>query len=212
MFQAYCISCLTTGRQYIGVTGRSLVQRWHEHVYDSTRRQTALARAIAKHGRHNFSIDPICSFRTWADACAIEDVLIRQWGSMAPNGYNVMPGGKGRGVGFKPSAEAVERSAAKHRGRPCHPNTLAAATARRGQPKPAGHGEKVAAALRGRARSDSTKAKIAAYWAERRANGEFKTAEPCAHARKAASAAIAKIPFPLAQHIARTWKPVEQCA
>lgn len=29
-------------------------------------------------------------------------------------------------------------------------------------------------------------------------------------ARKAASAAIAKIPFPLAQHIARVWKPLEQ--
>jgi len=31
-------------------------------------------------------------------------------------------------------------------------------------------------------------------------------------ARKAASAAIAKIPFPLSQHIARTWKPMEACA
>ena len=31
-------------------------------------------------------------------------------------------------------------------------------------------------------------------------------------ARKAASAAIAKIPLPLSQHIARTWKPMELCA
>lgn len=31
------------------------------------------------------------------------------------------------------------------------------------------------------------------------------------HARKAASAAIAKIPFPLALHIARAWKPMELC-
>ena len=31
-------------------------------------------------------------------------------------------------------------------------------------------------------------------------------------ARKAASAAIAKIPFPLSQHIARAWKPMELCA
>ena len=208
MFQAYLISCLTSGRRYVGVTGRTLRQRWNEHVYDSSRRETALARAIAKHGRHSFTIEAICSFRTWSDACAAEDGLIQQLGTMAPNGYNVMPGGKGRGVGFKPSADSVERSAAKHRGLPCHPNTIAAGKARRGQRKPAGHGEKVAAALRGIPRTDATKAKIAAYWAARRANGDFKTAKPYAHARKAASAQIARIPFPLARYIAQVFKPV----
>lgn len=212
MFQAYLVTCLITGRRYVGVTGRPLAKRWSEHVYDSRRRHTALARAIAKHGRENFTIEAICSFRTWADACATEDVLIRQHGTTAPNGYNVMPGGEGRGVGFKPSAASVERSAAKHRGLPCHPNTRAAAQARRGQKKPVGHGAKVAAALRGVPRSEATKAKLAAYWAKRRANGEFKTTEPYANhakssARKAASAVIAKIPFLLARHIARAWKP-----
>ena len=207
MFQAYLINCLTTGRQYIGVTGRPLVKRLNEHVYDSTRRQTALARAIAKHGRRNFMIEAICSFRAWSDASAVEDGLILQCGTMVPNGYNLMPGGRGRGVGFKPSAESVERSAAKHRGRPCHPNTRAAAIARKGQKKPQGHGAKVAATLKGRQRSEATKEKLRVYWAKRRAAGEFKTPMPYAHARKAASAAIAKIPFTLARHIARTWKP-----
>lgn len=175
VFQAYLLICIKTGRQYIGVTGRSLAKRWHEHVYDSKRRQTSLARAIAKHGARSFTIEAICSFRTWDDACSSEDTLIRQWDTRSPNGYNMMPGGRGRGVGFKPSAESVERSAEKHRGLPAHPNTIAAARARRGIGKPEGHGAKVAAALKGKPRSEETKTKIRAYWADRRERGEFKT-------------------------------------
>ncbi|MCR4297556.1 MAG: GIY-YIG nuclease family protein [Gallionella sp.] len=216
MFQAYLITCLTSGRQYVGVTGRPFAKRWNEHVYDSTRRKTALARAIAKHGRSNFTIEALCSFGTWADACAAEDGLIQQHGTMAPNGYNVMPSGKGRGVGFVPSAESVERSAAKHRGLPCHENTRAAAVATHlGKPKSAEHCKRIAAARTGTTRTEATKEKIRAAWAKRRANGEFKTAEPYAHAskaRKAASAAIAKIPAPLARYIAQIYYPREMAA
>ena len=185
MFQAYIISCRVSTRCYVGITGRSLARRWSEHVYDAKRGRTVLARAIAKYGPENFSIEPICGFRSWADAQAVEDALIRQHGTMAPTGYNSMPGGRGRSVGFKPSPEAIERSAAAHRGLPCHPNTIAAAHARKGTRKPAGHGARVAASRRGKRRSAETKAKIAAYWAARRAAGEFKTAHAYAHTRRA---------------------------
>jgi group I intron endonuclease len=145
MFQAYIITCGVSARRYVGITGRSLAKRWSEHVYDAKRGRTVLARAIAKYGPENFSIESICGFRSWASAQTVEDALIRQHGTMAPAGYNSMPGGRGRSIGFKPSPEAIERSAAAHRGLPCHPNTIAAAHARKGVPKPLGHRAKIAA-------------------------------------------------------------------
>lgn len=185
MFQAYLISCLIDGKVYVGITSRPLKARWAEHLYDSRtkRAATTVSRAIAKHGAESFRIEAICSARSWDDLQEVEKILIAQYGSLAPNGYNLREGGEGA-FGRKPSADAVERSAAKHRGKPCHPNTRAAAIAKKGVKKPDGFGEKIAAARRGTARSEETKAKIAAYWAARREAGEFKTSAPYEHSSR----------------------------
>lgn len=184
-FQAYLITCAVNDRHYVGVTSRTLKRRWAEHLYDARSRHAkmAISRAIAKHGAENFHIDAVCCANSWEDICAVESILIAQHGTRAPNGYNLSDGGDGA-FGVKKTAESVERSAAKHRGKPCHPNTLAAAHARKGQKKPLGHGAKVAAILRGVPRSDATKAKLSAYWAQRRSNGDFKSSKPYEHARK----------------------------
>ena len=190
MFQAYIIRCLIDGKVYVGITSRSLAHRWNEHLYASRqrpRRQTISA-AIAKHGASNFQMEPICSALSWGAICESERELILQYDCLAPRGYNLRSGGEGS-FGCTRSAESIERSAAKHRGKPCHPNTIAAARARRGVPKPAGHGSKVSAALKGRSRTDETKAKIRAYWAKRRAAGEFKTTEAYAHYSKSSTPA-----------------------
>lgn len=210
MFQAYIIRCLKNGKRYIGITSRGLKRRWTEHLYDAGRSHMAISRAIAKHGKEAFQIEPLCSAQSWNEICAIERALIDQHGTRAPRGYNISEGGDGP-FGIVRNPDAVERSASKHRGRPCHPNTIAAARAQRGIPKPAGHGAKVSAALVGKPRSEKTKAKLRTYWAARRQAGDFKTERPYAHARrKQASAMIAKIPVPLARHIAATFKP-KQC-
>ncbi len=209
MFQAYIISCLANGKVYIGVTSRGLRQRWNEHMYDAREGRTdmAISRAISKHGAENFAIQAVASARTWEDICAIEAILIVQRGCRAPSGYNVSQGGEGP-FGSIRSPESVERSAAKHRGKPCHPNTRAASRlAHKGKPKSAAMRAKVSAAKLGKPRSAATKEKLRAYWASRRAVGEFKTVEPYAHARKMASAMIAKIPLPLSRHIASMYRP-----
>lgn len=214
LFQAYLITCSATGKRYVGITSRMLKQRWAEHVYDSrsNRQRTALGRAIAKHGADAFTIEPLCCARTWEDICHAERLLIEQWRTKAPRGYNLSDGGAGA-FGVKKSADSVERSAAKHRGRPCHPNTRAASVAaHKGVGKTSQNRERIAVANRGKPRSEETKAKLRAYWAKRRMAGDFKTSEPYGHssksnARKAAAARIAKIPLPLACHIARCYLP-----
>lgn len=182
VFQAYVIRCLIDGKIYVGITSRSLRQRWNEHLYASRKRHVrqTISSAIAKHGSQNFEIEAVCSARTWADICEAEKALIVQYDCLAPRGYNLRDGGEGV-FGCKRSAESIEQSAAKHRGKPCHPNTVAAAHLRRGVPKPAGHGAKVSAALTGMRRSEETRAKLSAYWAARRASGDFETTKPYAN-------------------------------
>lgn len=209
MFQAYLITCRVNGRQYVGITSRGVDRRWAEHLFDSRAdtKRMAVTRALAKHGPENFTIEAICSASTWDGICAVESLLIVQHGTRAPCGYNVSAGGAGP-FGVKRTADQIERSASKHRGLPCHPNTRAAAVrTHKGKPKGAEHRAKISASRIGKPRSAETKAKIAAYWAERRAAGAFKTAEPYGHARKAASARIAKIPMALSTHIARVYRP-----
>lgn len=186
LFQAYLIACSITGRGYIGVTSRTIKQRWSEHFYDARQgvKGMAISRAITKYGAENFSIEPICSARSWQDICAMEAVLIMQNGTRAPNGYNLSDGGEGP-FGVKRTAESVERSAAKHRGRPCHPNTRAASIlTHKGRPKSAVTRARMAAARIGKPRTETTKEKLRVYWATRRVNGDFQTSKPYEHARK----------------------------
>jgi group I intron endonuclease len=187
VFLAYVITCKATGKQYVGITSKTLRRRWVQHV-SSARRMAfngAICAAIRKHGECNFTMEPICCARSWADVCAIESVLIEQWGTMAPNGYNLCGGGDGR-YGFKPSRESVERSASKHRGKPCHDNTRRAASrAHKGKSKSPEQKSKIAASKRGIPRSAETKAKLSLYWENRRKAGAFKTAVAYEHSRKA---------------------------
>jgi hypothetical protein len=141
----------------------------------------AVSRAIAEHGAHNFEIEALCCALSREDICAAEAVLIDQWRARAPHGYNLSEGGVGPS-GVKRSAESVERSAAKHRGKPCHLNTrLAAIKTHLGIPKSAEHRARISAARIGKPRDEATKAKIRASWAAKRAAGQFKTSEPYAH-------------------------------
>ena len=209
MFQAYVITCQRTGKRYVGITGSDLRRRWNEHIYNAKRQAnpSALYAAIRRYGRENFVIESVCVSMSLAGIRAVESILIQQLGTLSPNGYNLTLGGEGR-FGFRPTAESVERSASKHRGRPCHPNTRkAAAVFHKGRKRSVEHRARISAAKIGRPRSEATKAKLRAYWAERRARGEFKTGVPYEHARKAASAHIAKIPFVLSRHIAAVYRP-----
>lgn len=97
MFQAYVVTCLSTGKRYVGITQRLLRRRWYEHALDAATRpgQNPLRRAIAKHGESQFTIEPIfCAF-THADLCAAEIALIAQWDTLVPHGYNLSLGGEG---------------------------------------------------------------------------------------------------------------------
>jgi group I intron endonuclease len=186
VFRAYLVTCLVTRRQYVGITSRSVAQRWIEHLHGAKKhaQRSALLSAILKYGPESFVTDEICCAKSWADICDIESLLIAEHGTFAPDGYNLTLGGEGR-FGYSPSAESVERSAERHRGRPCHENTRAAAVrAHLGRAKTAEHRARISASRIGIPRSEETKWKIAKYWSARRALGEFATTRPYEHAKR----------------------------
>lgn len=186
VFRAYLVTCLETNKRYVGITSRSVSQRWNDHVHGARKhvQRSAFLSAISKYGPDRFEVEEICCAKSWSDICAAESILIAQHGTISPTGYNLTLGGDGR-FGYHPSAESVERSAAKHRGRPCHENTRAAARlAHLGVAKSAEHRARISAAKTGVARSKETKRKIAEYWAARRVCGDFRTSRPYEHHAK----------------------------
>lgn len=57
MGSIYCITCIPTGKKYVGLTRQNPNARWAQHVCDAGRYNECvkLGRAINKYGRDNFS-------------------------------------------------------------------------------------------------------------------------------------------------------------
>lgn len=96
-FTAYMITNQINGKVYIGVTSRTIEQRFLEHIAESkrTRRVCAIHLAIRKYGEHQFKIVEIACAFSREDLSDLERVLIRERGTNAPNGYNLTMGGDG---------------------------------------------------------------------------------------------------------------------
>ena len=110
----YCITSRRNGKQYIGKTTRPLDVRINRHFADKD--DFYLHRAMREHGRDNFSWMEICSVLWARDESLVvgaknfrkdvhpisrdnhekmERLLIRQFGTLAPKGYNLTGGGDG---------------------------------------------------------------------------------------------------------------------
>lgn len=98
IFQAYFVNCLLNGKGYVGITSATLTERWNAHLSDSKKKRpaTGVSRAIARYGADAFEIHPICYSGSWEDICALESILITQWGTRDPGGYNLKNGGGGK--------------------------------------------------------------------------------------------------------------------
>lgn len=161
-FIAYKITHKESGKAYIGITTRTLKDRWAAHGCPS-RNPSAISAAIIKYGRSAFKVEQIASSWSLEALCALEQELIAQYGTIAPNGYNLTSGGDGV---YNPSEETRRRmseSASKRTGRIVSDATRAKIAA-----SLMGHGFKAetlakmrAAKLGGKA-SPATRAKLSA--------------------------------------------------
>lgn len=92
-FHAYVVS--KDGMEcYIGVTTRSVEKRWkYGHLQPGGKGRSALKEAIKKYGKEAFTITHIASAKNAVDLSELEKILVSQYNTIAPNGYNLTPGG-----------------------------------------------------------------------------------------------------------------------
>lgn len=102
----YKITCLITGKPYIGLTTRQVEDRWKEHLYSGKRRIIALQNmeeiignsklyaAMAAHDIENFVIEVIEEVANNDDLDDREIYWINYYDSVN-SGYNILCGGRG---------------------------------------------------------------------------------------------------------------------
>ena len=84
------ITNCVNGKKYVGITSRSIKQRFNEH----RKTDSYIGRAIRKYGESNFSITQIDKSSNWEELCEKEVSYIKEYDSF-DNGYNQTIGGDG---------------------------------------------------------------------------------------------------------------------
>ena len=87
----YKITNLLNGKIYIGQTTQLIERRWKQHCKST--HCFAINRAIQKYGHINFEIVELCTVFDQQELDLLEIFFIKEYNSLAPNGYNLMMGG-----------------------------------------------------------------------------------------------------------------------
>jgi group I intron endonuclease len=90
----YLITNTVNGKRYVGQTNQTLARRWAGHTRKDNCRY--LYAAIMKYGKANFIIESIIEVPTKELANEFEIEYIEKYCTLAPNGYNIFPGGDDR--------------------------------------------------------------------------------------------------------------------
>jgi len=139
-----------SGKSYIGQTTRPIEIRFQKHRYQS-KGCVAIYRAIQKHGWDNFEKD-------WYE-CPDEDLnfdeelLIREMGTLSPDGYNLREGGGSNG---KMSEESKRKMRESHIGKKISEETKQKMRKPRGEETK----QKISESRLGKIHTDGTKQKM----------------------------------------------------
>ena len=96
MHYLYKIMNINNNKNYIGQSNDHLY-RWSQHKYYATKPEITkqyIHYAMNEHGIESFTHEIIAVCMTPDDANYLEEQLIIQYNSLAPNGYNLTTGGK----------------------------------------------------------------------------------------------------------------------
>ena len=91
----YKITNILTDKKYIGLTTRSLEERFRKHLFDAfdARRKNAIHYALRKYGKKNFVIEAIFESNSLNELNDKENYFIQKYDTLYPNGYNLIVGG-----------------------------------------------------------------------------------------------------------------------
>lgn len=105
--EIYTLTCLVTGKLYVGQTTVGVMKRWSDHILGAAK-HACLGQAIVKYGRDAFQVAVVDTATDQSDLDAKEVMWIAHLNTMAPNGYNLTEGGTNGGGGRR-SQETRER-------------------------------------------------------------------------------------------------------
>jgi len=143
---------LESGKGYVGQTTARLAQRIRKH-FGAVKNALYFGRALRHHGLDAFEIKEIDSAESAKELSTKEREWIQRLGTFHPAGYNLTLGGEGA-TGYNPPSDLRERIANKLRGRKLSAETLA----KRGLvPRSESTRAKIAAYQRGQKRSNETR-------------------------------------------------------
>jgi len=127
-----CLYLLTSpsGKQYVGITSRTLEQRWREHCTEASagRRDYPLYASMRKYGSENFKVEVLAT-GDWELLNFMEEVEVKRLRTQVPHGYNLRTGGN------QSQMHPISRAklSAVRKGRRS-PKQLAVSMLRRGRP------------------------------------------------------------------------------
>jgi len=136
----YLITNKINGKQYVGQTIRTMGARWKDHISESRRCSYPIAQAIKKYGSENFEVSELARCNSIEQLNELEPLLIQQYDTLRPNGYNLASGGKNA----IPHPETIQRLSESHKGKKLSPEQV----------------EKLRQANTGRIRSEETRKKM----------------------------------------------------
>ncbi len=98
----YLVEHIASGRKYVGLTIVQIVERWRRHVEQAYMNQItnyeSLHAAIRKYGPESFQIQQIDQGVCKSDLEGKERYWIKKLSSLAPEGFNISPGGGSGGA------------------------------------------------------------------------------------------------------------------
>lgn len=113
----YLIKNKTTGKEYVGITSKTLPVRWSQHKWSSENgSEYHLHRAMRKYGVDDFEISAIASASDFESLNKLESVEIERRSTKSPHGYNMTNGGDGI-RGFQHSDETRAKIRSAHSGK-----------------------------------------------------------------------------------------------
>lgn len=116
MFSVYMVTSVVSGKRYIGITSRTVAQRWKAHCRDAKNGAGFhLHAAIRKYGEDQFLIQVLSAAQSLEEACQLERAAIAKYETFGDGGYNLTIGGEGA-TGHVKSIEtrALHSAAAKN--------------------------------------------------------------------------------------------------
>ncbi len=112
----YKITNMLNGKAYVGVTTKTIQERFDAHLNRAVKERSAIQKALKKYGKENFEIIEIDTAISEQELFEKEKFWIAHFNTFSKNGYNLTEGGGGI---VNMSQEMRDRISKKKKGVPC---------------------------------------------------------------------------------------------